>query len=99
MEIKLKHVIEDVDRHGNVRIYVRVPGRTKVRIRARPGTEEFMTAYHAATGNDSHSPPQAREAKRGSFRYVCIHYYNSPSFRRLDQSTKNWQRRALDKLG
>jgi integrase/recombinase XerD len=72
MQIKLKHVIEDVDRHGNVRIYVRVPGRPKVRIRAWPGTEEFMTAYRAAIGNDAHRPPQAQEAKRGSFS-VLVH--------------------------
>ncbi len=98
MRIKLKHVIEDIDRHGNLRIYVRVPGRPKVRIRAWPGTEEFMTAYHAAIGSDSPSPPQAHDAKRGSFRYVCIQYFKSPAFRGLDQSTQNWQRRALDKL-
>jgi integrase/recombinase XerD len=98
MEIKLKHVIEDVDRHGNVRIYVRIPGRPKARIRARPGTEEFMTAYHAAVASSAKNPPQTPAAKRGSFRYVCIQYHASPAFRRLDASTQNWQRRALDRL-
>ena len=45
--IKLKHVVEDIDRHGNVRRYVRVPGRPKVRLREQPGSPEFMAAYLA----------------------------------------------------
>ena len=32
MDVRLKDVWEHVDRHGNMRIYVKVPGRKKVRI-------------------------------------------------------------------
>jgi hypothetical protein len=42
--------IEDADRHGNVRIYCRVRGRPKVRIRGTPWTPEFMAAYEEAKG-------------------------------------------------
>ena len=45
--IELKFLIEDTDRHGNVRVYFRRHGR-KTRIRETPGTEEFMVAYRAA---------------------------------------------------
>ncbi len=45
--INLKYLVEDVDRHGNVRVYARRHGR-KTRIRETPGTEEFMVAYRAA---------------------------------------------------
>jgi len=48
MDVRLKYVWEDVDRHGNVRIYIKVPGRKKVRIRQQPGTPEFMAAYNDA---------------------------------------------------
>jgi hypothetical protein len=48
VKIKLKYLVEDKDRHGNVRLYVRLPGKPKVRLRGIPGSEEFMTAYHAA---------------------------------------------------
>ena len=48
VKIKLKYLVEDVDRHGNVRCYVRLPGKRKVRIRGLPGSDEFMNAYHAA---------------------------------------------------
>jgi hypothetical protein len=41
---------------------------------------------------------QADEAKRGSFRYLCIRYYSSAAFKTLDISTRNWQRRALDEI-
>jgi hypothetical protein len=46
--VRLKYLSEDPDRHGNVRCYVRMPGKRKVRIRALPGTPEFMEEYQAA---------------------------------------------------
>lgn len=42
-----KYLFRDTDRHGNLRIYVRIKGR-KVRIRAPVGSEEFNEAYRAA---------------------------------------------------
>ena len=99
MRVRLKYVVEDVDRHGNVRCYVRLPSKRKTRLRALPGTEEFLAEYNAAIANAlTGSPRQASEAKRGSFRYLCIRYYSSPSFKVLDISTRNWQRRALDEI-
>jgi len=98
MKIKLKHVSQDVDRHGNVRTYVRMPGQPKVRIRAYPGSEEFMDQYHAALAGLSNRPPQAKTAQRGSFQHLCRCYYDSDAFRRLDESTQKWQRRALDRI-
>src|SRR5260370_4966812 len=95
MQLRFKHLVEDVDRHGNVRIYVRVPGRRKVRIRARFGTDEFIGAYTAAVSDHVTAPRQARQAKPGSFRHLCVLYYSSPTFKRLDPSTQAWRRRAL----
>ena len=48
MKIKLKYVVEDVDRHGNVRVYFRRKGELKVRLPGLPGTTEFMDAYRQA---------------------------------------------------
>jgi integrase len=98
MQLRFKHLVEDVDRHGNVRIYVRVPGRRKVRIRARFGTDEFIGAYTAAVSDHVTAPRQARQAKPGSFRHLCVLYYSSPTFKRLDPSTQAWRRRALDSI-
>jgi integrase/recombinase XerD len=96
--IRLKYLAEDRDRHGNTRWYVRLPGRPKIRIRAAPGTREFMDQYAAAAAGQADRPRLPREAARGSFRRLCISYYGSAAFGRLDPSTQSWQRRALDRL-
>jgi hypothetical protein len=71
VKLKLKYLTEDVDRHGNVRSYVRIPGRRKVRIRGVPWSDEFMAQYQEAIAGRGESPRQARAAQRGSFRYLC----------------------------
>jgi integrase len=99
MHIRLKYLTEDYDRHGNVRCYIRMPGKKKIRVRAMPGTPEFMAAYNEAiAASESSVPKQADEAKRGSFRYLCVRYYASVKFKTLDMSTRKWQRRALDEI-
>ena len=86
MHIRFKHLVEDRDRHGNIRIYVRMSGRQKVRIRATFGTEEFVAAYNAAVSDHVTAPPQAREAKAGSpFGTTEI-----PAARKPDKSPGRW---------
>lgn len=100
MRVKLRHVREEVDRHGNVRIYVRVKGKQRVRIRAMPGTPEFLAAYDAAIKTiETGAPRQAAAVKHGSLRSLCIAYYASAKFKALDlDSTQSWQRRSLDEI-
>jgi integrase/recombinase XerD len=75
-------------------------GRAKVRIRGAAGSAEFMAAYHAAlSGIDSEEQRrQYQRAAKGSFRYVCLAYYDSPEFKWLDPKTQYWRRRALDRI-
>jgi integrase/recombinase XerD len=98
--IKLKYLVQDLDRHGNVRCYVRLPGRRKVRIRGMSGSAEFMAAYHAALSEiDSEDKRKDyRIAAKGSFGSVCLAYYASEDFQRLDKSTQKWRRRSLDAI-
>jgi len=98
MQIRFRYIIEDRDRHGNIRVYVRVPGRRKVRIRAPFGTDKFIAAYNAAISEHVSAPRQARVAKTGSFRHVSVLYYTSATFKRLDPATQSWRRRALDSM-
>jgi len=98
MQLRFRFLVEDVDRYGNIRLYVRVPGRTKVRIREPFGTDEFITAYNAAVSDHVTAPRQARKTKLGSFRHLCVLYYGSPAFKRLDSATQSWRRRALDAM-
>ena len=43
-----RFVVEDVDRHGNVRIYFRRKGQPKIRLTEMPGTAAFDAEYHRA---------------------------------------------------
>jgi hypothetical protein len=68
MRVPLKYIREDVDRHGNVRCYVRAPGKRKVRIRALPGTPAFMEEYQAAVATAAAAPlRQVDQAKKVRF--------------------------------
>lgn len=96
MQVRFRWLVEDVDRYDNIRIYVRVPGRRKVRIRAPFGGAEFLAAYTAAVNDHVSAPRQAREAKPGSFGWLCLRYYASATFKLLDPATRTWRRRALD---
>jgi integrase len=96
VRLRLKHLTGDVDRHGNARFYVRLPGRPKVRIRGVPGSEEFMAAYQAALAGKPKTLP--RIAVRGSFRHLCQLYFASLDFRQLDVATQTWRRRTLEAI-
>jgi integrase/recombinase XerD len=97
MRLRLKYVVEDRDRHGNPRLYVRLPGRAKVRIRAIPGTAEFYEAYKDAIANNVPAPHYSH-AKPGSFRWLSQLFYASTEFTGKDLSTQKWHRRALDSI-
>ena len=90
MQIKLKYVVEDVDRHGNVRLYYRKKGQPKVRLPAPIGSPEFLTAYHAAKARISKSieNPGLPKIVPKSFRWLCIQYYQSPEYKRLAPRTQ-----------
>jgi site-specific recombinase XerD len=102
--VKLKYLVEDRDRHGNVRCYVRVRGQPKIRLRGMPGTPEFMVAYQAALAGDTVSTGELNRRQQyhlspvGSFGHACLAYYASAEFKGLDEKTQHWRRAALDKI-
>lgn len=101
MKIRLQYVVEDVDRHGNVRIYVRPPGKRKVRIREMPGTDAFMAAYLAAMAGEAKPAvgvSRLNPTNEGSFSRLCLAYYASAEWKRLDKGTRDWRRRHLDRI-
>jgi integrase/recombinase XerD len=98
VDFRLRYVVEDVDRHGNVRCYFRRKGQAKVRLPGLPGSDEFMSAYQAAlSGNGATQRVSGRPAK-GSFGHLCLAYFASTTFKALDLSTQAWRRRALDSV-
>ncbi|MFT6462856.1 MAG: integrase [Maricaulis maris] len=99
--VTLKHLVRDRDRHGNVRIYVRLPGQAKVRIRAEEGSEAFFDAYRAAIAGDtvdSGKPTPRPKRPRGTIGALLFHYECSGDYRDLGSSTKAARKRILDKM-
>ena len=102
MNIELRFVHEDVDRHGNVRIYFRRRGFGKVRMREAFGSAEFVEHYErlkaqseagkAITGASRHNG----RTKPGTWRDYCIKYFAASEFKRLQPDTQRVRRRILE---
>jgi len=90
-----KYVIEDVDRHGNVRVYLRRHG-LKVRLREAPGPPEFETEYMEALKGGPAVAEKRKPADRGSLRWLVEQYYGSAEYKRLGESTRTVRRGVLD---
>ncbi|MBC7906993.1 MAG: tyrosine-type recombinase/integrase [Rhodospirillaceae bacterium] len=100
MKLRLKYVVEDADRHGNVRIYLRRNGRKK-RLLSEIGSPEFLVEYRAALAElegQTAKAPAAVAVAPTSLRWLIQRYYGSAEFRGLDERTRNVRRRLLDRL-
>lgn len=100
VDIRLKYLSEDVDRHGNVRIYFRRPGHPKVRLRGLPGSAEFQKAYAEAIERTRPGRAAVQDGKRpqGSLAWLCMKYFGSAEFKQLDPRTQYVRRRILEGL-
>jgi integrase len=99
VKLRLKYLIEDVDRHGNVRIYFRRSGHRKIRLRGLPGSEEFQAGYAKALAATQGCPTDKTDsASKGSLEWLCRAYYQSADFRRLDQRTQHVRQLILQRL-
>jgi integrase len=87
--------VEDQDRHGNIRIYYRVKGRPKVRLRGTPWTPEFMAAYDDAMGGAR--KPAKSGIGVGTWRWLCTKYFaECADYKRLDPRTRHVRRLVLE---
>src|SRR6184192_2613649 len=91
VKLHLRYLVEDVDRHGNVRVYFRRVGMPKIRLRARPGTPEFIDEYRRAVEGMAQAGPFRRtvSALTGSLRWLCQEYFQSVDFKGLGPSTRH----------
>lgn len=105
MRLNLKYIVEDVDRHGNVRVYYRPPGSKKYRLREQPGTPEFLRELERAK-KEAAKPVAAKRTKRqvrpssipGTLAHAATGYFASPEFTSLDEATRSQRRRLLGLL-
>jgi integrase len=95
--VEYPYLCRDRDRHGNVRFYFRRAGK-KTRIRARPGSVEFQTAYDALlTSSEQSSAVDRLEGPRpGTYQWLCLQYFRSADFRDLDPKTQHVRRQVLE---
>jgi integrase len=102
--VRLRHVTADRDRHGNVRYYFRKRGlKSKIRLPALPGSEEFMRAYEALLAGrplpqKNQNRPIAAKASSGSLRWLFDQYLAIPEFKQLDVKTRNNRNRILSTI-
>ena len=97
-KIRVKYVVEDVDRHGNVRLYLRKDGR-KIRLRGPLGAPDFWTDYHAALAAPAPDlKPKAGVLAKGSMRWLVAEYFKSAMFKELDPKTQATRRGILERF-
>jgi integrase len=94
-----RYVAEDVDRHGNVRIYFRRKGQRKIRLTEVPGTVAFDAEYQRAFSGALKPPTnQHGAAMPGTMRWLCEQYYASAAFQSLAPSTRKVRRGILEEI-
>ncbi len=95
-----RFLVEDVDRHGNVRIYFRRKGQPKIRLTEMPGTAAFDAEYQRAFSGEL-KPPSASQrtaAMPQTMRWLCEQYYVSAAFQSLAPSTRKVRRGILEEI-
>jgi Phage integrase family len=90
------------DRHGKMRFYYRPTGAA---LPGKPGSPEFMAAYHAAhegiTGPELtvvKKTPRLRTDAEGSIDWLVMKYFNSDQWKRLAPDTQAGRRRMLERF-
>ncbi|MDR6303421.1 hypothetical protein GGQ85_001111 [Nitrobacter vulgaris] len=100
-DMRLKFLIEDTDRHGNVRLYVRKRGTPKVRLLQAPGTREFLEEYWSAVKGNAPATedrPVLTAPVKGTLHWLCTQYFASADFKGLTDRTRYVRRRILDAI-
>src|SRR5262245_7369452 len=100
VNVKYRYIYEDVDRHGNVRIYFwRGKGHKKVRLHDRVGNPTFHARYAELMRGEEQTPANAdRMPKASTFRWLCVQYFGSKEFKSLDKRTQYVRRRIIESM-
>jgi integrase len=94
-----RFVVEDVDRHGNIRVYFRRKGQRKIRLSEKPGTDAFDMQYQRAFRGEVAPPASGNTpAMPGTMRWLCEQYYASAAFQSLAPTTRKVRRGILEEI-
>ncbi len=100
MKTNLKYVVRDTDRRGNVRLHYRRHGR-KLRLRGPEGSIEFLEDYQMALVGrlaSAQAKSKTNEIVKGSFRELCVAYFQSADFRSLAPRGQKVRRGILERF-
>ncbi len=101
-----KYCSRDVDRYGNERFYIRIPGMPKYRMLAAYKddsgsiTKEFTEEYHRVIAGDrgaAKNVPLIPRIEPGSVLWLVQTYYRSKTFQSLSPATQNDKRSVLNR--
>lgn len=100
MDVKMRHITREVDRHDTVRFYFRKGKGPRIRIEGEPGSDEFLASYRRAK-EDYEKPrerqgPLVAEIRRNTLRWLCVAYFGSAEYRQLDLRTQRVRRQILE---
>jgi len=95
-----RFLVEDIDRHGNVRVYFRRKGQPKIRLFEMPGTPAFDAEYQRAFNGEVKLPSASQHTvwMPGTLGWLCEQYYASAVFQALDKSTRKTRRGILEAI-
>jgi hypothetical protein len=107
VSVKLKYLVLERSRHGKLFLYVRLPGRKKIRLLVDgPNDPNFVEAYATAMRGEQWRPPAPQvestatalqKALPGTFRALCEDYFpflaKDP---RVSKRTKYTRRQHLE---
>ena len=105
MMIRYKHVHQDKDRHGNVRIYFRRGvGHPKIRLHSEPGTPEFQAEYDAAlktpvvtATTDGRGNRRDPRPKADTLGWLALEYFaKCAEFRQKKDRTQRTERQIIE---
>jgi hypothetical protein len=100
VKVDFPYVSDEIDRHGNPRVYVRRGGR-RVRIKSPLGTPEFAKEYAAAleTLPGRRVPTKAtgpRPFAEGTFGWLAARYFTSAEFLSLPPKSRASRRGVIE---
>jgi len=94
MKIDLPHILQDKDRHGKPRVYVRIVGKPMVRLREKPGSTAFLRAYEAALSQLQGSAAPAKQGK--TLEWLGRKYMASVEFQSFAKRDRDNRQGVLD---
>jgi integrase len=94
-----KHCTHVTDRHGKHRVRFRRRGVSQY-LTGHPWSEDFMRQYAAALDRETNhrAGVGASRTAPGSFSALCVAFYSSVEFARLEASTQAMQRGVLERF-